>query len=399
MPLSRVLLIVPGDGYRTGDFVDAARALRCDVVIASDSRQLVDRSSVRLDLRDPERAARQIVDAASARPLDAVVAADDAGVVPAAIAAAELGLRHNPPDAAMATRDKLRMRELLAGAGVPQPAYVAAADAEAAATAAASLGYPCVVKPRTLSASTGVQRADGPEALRAAAGLALTLDEPPLLVERFAGGPEIAVEALLRDGRLEPLAVFDKPDPLDGPTFPETLYVTPSRHPDDAIEAALAVVAAAASAIGLRDGPVHAEVRLATGGPLLLEVAGRTIGGLCGRTLRFGLGISLEQLVLRAALGRPLGDLRRADAASGVLMLPVPAAGIMRGVHGIDEARGVPGVIGVEITVPPGREVQALPLDGRYLGFVFARGPEPAAVEASLRAAGSLIRPDIAGRV
>ncbi len=386
---------MPGDGYRTGDFVDAARALRCDVVIASDGRQLVDRSSIRLDLRDPERAARQIVDAASAAPLDAVVAADDAGVVPAAIAAAELGLRHNPPDAAMATRDKLRMRELLAAAGVPQPAFMAAPDTEAAAIAAASLGYPCVVKPRTLSASAGVQRADGPDALRAAAGLALELDEPPLLVERFAGGPEIAIEALLRDGRLEPLAVFDKPDPLDGPTFPETLYVTPSRHAADELDAALALVGAAAASIGLRDGPVHAEVRLTAGGPILLEVAARTIGGLCARTLRFGLGISLEQLVLRAALGRPLGDLRRADAASGVLMLPVPAAGMLRGVDGIEQARDVPGEVGVEITIPAGREVRPLPFDGRYLGFVFARGPEPAAVEAALRTAGGLIHVDV----
>ena len=396
--MARVLLIVPGDGYRTGDFVDAARALRCDVVIASDGRQLVDRSSVPLDLRDPERAARQIVDAASSAPLDAVVAADDAGVVPAAIAAAELGLRHNPPDAAMATRDKLRMRELLAAAGVPQPAFAAAADAEAAVTAAASLGYPSVVKPRTLSASAGVQRADDPDTVRAAAGIALELDEPPLLVERFAGGPEIAVEALFRDSRLEPLAVFDKPDPLDGPTFPETLYVTPSRHPADELDGALALVGAAAAAIGLRDGPVHAEVRLTADGPILLEVAARTIGGLCARTLRFGLGISLEQLVLRAALGRPLGDLRRADAASGVLMLPVPSMGTLRGVHGTDAARDVPGVIGVEITIPVGREVRPLPFDGRYLGFVFARGPKPAAVEAALRTAGGLIHVDIAGR-
>jgi len=393
--VDRVLLIVPKEGYRTADFVDAARALHCEAVIASDGPQLVDATALRIDLRSPDRAAAQIIDAAAARPFDAIVAADDAGVVPAALAAERLGLRHNPPQAAMATRDKLRMRELLAAGGMAQPAFRAAGDEAAAVRAADALGHPCVVKPRTLSASTGVLRADDADAVRSAAALALELDRPPLLVERFVGGAEIAVEALLRDGALEPLAVFDKPDPLDGPTFPETLYVTPSRHPPAVLQAADAAVAAAAAAIGLREGPVHAELRLTPAGPEILELAARTIGGLCARTLRFGLGISLEQLVLRAALGRPLGDLRRSDAASGVMMLPVPAAGTLRSVSGVEQARAVDGVVGVEITIPPGRKVRPLPRDGRYLGFVFARGSDPAAVESSLRAAAGMIDADI----
>src|SRR2546423_449672 len=283
--MHRVLLIVPKEGYRTADFVDAARALHCEAVIASDGPQLVDATALRIDLGSPDRAAAQIIEAAAARPFDAIVAADDAGVVPAALAAERLGLPRNPPQAAMATRDKLRMRELLAAGGLAQPALRAAGDE--------------------------------------------------------------------------------------------------------------AAVAAAAAAIGLREGPVHAELRLTPAGPVMLELAARTIGGLCARTLRFGLGISLEQLVLRAALRRPLGDLRRSDAASGVMMLTVPAAGTLRSVSGVERARAVDGVVGVEITIPPGRKVRPLPRDGRYLGFVFARGSDPAEVEASLRAAAGMIDADI----
>jgi biotin carboxylase len=389
--VTRLLLIVPSEGYRTADFVAAARAQGSEVVIGSDRRQLADTGAVRLDLSRPGRAAEQIVALARERPLDAIVAADDEGVVAAALAGERLGLAHNPPDAARATRDKQRMRRLLASAGVSQPDFVVADSAEGVVAAAARLGYPCVVKPRTLSASRGVIRVDDDRSAAAAATRVLAMTRPPLLVERFVGGPEIALECLLRDGRLELLAVFDKPDPLEGPLFAETLYVTPSRHAPAALEQAAATVAAAAAAIGLRQGPVHAEARLTPAGPCVIEVAARTIGGLCARTLRFGLGISLEQLVLRGALGLPLGDLRRSDAAAGVIMLPVPRAGRLVAVDGLDAARAIGGVVGAEITIAAGRTVEPLPEGGRYLGFLFARGPTAAAVERSLRHAAARI--------
>jgi biotin carboxylase len=389
--VTRLLLIVPSEGYRTADFVAAARAVGSEVVIGSDRRQLADANAVRLDLSRPTRAAEQIVALARERPLDAIVAADDEGVVAAALAGERLGLAHNPPEAARATRDKALMRELLAAAGMFQPDFAVAEDAESVVSAATRLGYPCVVKPRTLSASRGVIRVDDDRSAAAAAARVLTMAEPPLLVERFTGGPEIAVECLLREGRLELLAVFDKPDPLDGPLFAETLYVTPSRHPTAVLEQAAGTVAGAAEAIGLREGPVHAELRLTPAGGCVIEVAARTIGGLCARTLRFGLGISLEQLVLRGALGLPLGDLRRSDAASGVMMLPVPRAGTLVAVEGLDAARATAGVVGAEITIAAGRTVEPLPEGGRYLGFLFARGSTPAAVERSLRNAAARI--------
>jgi biotin carboxylase len=252
-----------------------------------------------------------------------------------------------------------------------------------------------VVKPLTLSGSRGVIRADDPESARAAAQRvrAILADAGEdgagarLLVERFVPGAEVAVEGLLRGGELEVLAVFDKPDPLEGPYFEETIYVTPSRLPPDTLRLVEQTTARAASALGLTEGPVHAELRVSGDGVTVLELAARSIGGLCGRSLRFGLGISLEEVILRHALGLPLDHLRREDLASGVMMLPIPRAGTLRAVRGQDEARAVEGIAGLEISVAPGRDVKPLPEGDRYLGFLFAKSDTPERVEAALREA------------
>jgi hypothetical protein len=193
---------------------------------------------------------------------------------------------------------------------------------------------------------------------------------------------------MLSDGEFSGLSIFDKPDPLDGPFFEETIYVTPSRLPPAMQQQILQTTAAAALALGLRHGPVHAELRLGRS-PVVIEVAARSIGGLCSRMLRFGTGLSLEELILRHALGLPLSaqDLSREQAAAGVMMLPIPRAGVLRAVAGEDAARAVPGVVEVTITARPGEELVPLPEGSAYLGFLFAKGPTPTAVEASLRAA------------
>jgi hypothetical protein len=203
------------------------------------------------------------------------------------------------------------------------------------------------------------------------------------------------VEGLLRGGELEVLALFDKPDPLDGPFFEETIYVTPSRHPAALQEAVRRVVAGAARALGLAEGPVHAELRLSPSGPVVLEVAARSIGGLCARSLRFGAGLSLEEIVVAHAMGLPLSSLSREARASGVMMLPIPRRGILHGAAGVEEARAVPGVEDVAITAPEGREVVPLPEGDAYLGFLFARGDRPEEVEAALRSAHARLRFDI----
>jgi len=410
--VTRVLLLLPSGTYKAPDFLAAAARLGVEVVVASDTRQTLaeamgDRALV-VDLADPDAAVEAITAAARRRALDAVVAVDDQGVLIAALAAEKLGLPANLPDAVARTRNKAAMRAALAAAGretaahLRQPAFRVVGPGDDVTVAAGEVGWPVVVKPVSLSASRGVIRADSPaEAVAAAARVRAILDGDghpagePLLVEAYVAGDEVAVEALLRAGRLEVLAIFDKPDPLTGPYFEETLYVTPSRLPAEVQERIAAAVAEAATAIGLTEGPVHAELRIdAEGRPWVLELAARTIGGLCARTLRFAAGVTLEELVLRHALGLPI-DPRRETPAAGVMMLPIPRAGRLAAVHGQDAARAVPGVTALEISILPGRPVQPLPEGDRYLGFLFARASSPDAVEAALRAAHASLHVEI----
>lgn len=391
-----MLLLLPSSTYRAPDFVLAAEDLGVEVVVGCERRQALagamgDRAVV-IPLDDPVAAVEAIAASHRQSPLDAVVAVDDQGVVIAALASERLGLVHNPPDAVAATRDKVEMRRRLGRAGVSQPRWEVAGRGDDVAALARVVGLPCVVKPCSLSASRGVIRADDPEgaviaAARVRAILADAGEDPdgPVLVERFVPGAEVAVEGLLQDGMLRVLAVFDKPDPLDGPYFEETLYVTPSRLATTVVAVVERRTAQAAAALGLSEGPVHAELRVDGDAVVVLELAARTIGGLCARSLRFGLGVSLEEVVLRHALGISLDGLARETAASGVMMLPIPAAGVLEHVGGQEAAKAVPGIVGLEISITPGRVVRPLPEGDRYLGFLFARGDSPAVVEAALR--------------
>jgi biotin carboxylase len=402
--VARLLLLVPSATYRARDFLDAARALGVDVVIGTEEphalHEIMGSRTLEVPLDDPAEAARVIVAHDAVAPLDAVIAVDDVGTLVAAEASALLGLRHNPPDAVASARDKLAMRARLAAFEVPQPAFAAlaaGAGPEEIAAVADAVGFPCVIKPTTLSGSQGVLRADTPEQAVAVAGRVRRIAtaagvevDAPLLVERFAPGPEVAVEGLIVSGELQILAVFDKPDPLDGPAFEETIYVTPSRLAPDDQAAVVSATAAATAALGLVDGPVHAEARVQDARATVIEVAARTIGGLCSRALSFSTGRSLEELVIAHALGLPLGT-TSALGASGVLMVPIPRAGTLVGVDGQDEARQVPGVSDVQITIASGRTVAPVPEGNRYLGFVFARDRTPARVEKALRRAWSCL--------
>jgi biotin carboxylase len=261
--------------------------------------------------------------------------------------------------------------------------------------------YPCVLKPLIFSASRGVIRADDEAGFVAAwRRIAKLLHDTraerrargeeeghEVLVEGFVPGAEVAVEGLLRGGRLELLALFDKPDPLDGPFFEETIYVTPSRHPPALQREIERITAEGARALGLAEGPLHAELRLPPSGPVILEIAARSIGGLCSRTLRFGAGLTLEEVLVAHAMGLPLEAVRREARASGVMMLPIPRRGVLHGVAGVEAARAVPGVVDVVITAEQGRELVPLPEGDSYLGFLFAKGDRPEDVEASLRQA------------
>ena len=397
-----MLLLLPSSTYRARDFVSAAHSLGVEVVVASDRRQALSAAmgdrTLTLPLRRPTEAADRIEALHARTPLDAVVAVDDHGVRVAALAATRLGLRGNPSRAAERTRDKAAMRAALASAELPQPAYRVLAPGDDVAALARAVGLPCVIKPVALSASRGVIRADSAAEAAAAAervrSILAEAGEPPdapLLVERYLPGQEVAVEGLLRSGELELLALLDKPDPLEGPYFEEALFVTPSRHPPELQAEMRRVAAAAAAALGLREGPVHAELRTDGRRVWVLELAARSIGGLCSRALRFGAGVTLEEVILRHALGLPLEDLRRERAAAGVMMMPIRTAGVLERVGGQGEARAVPGIVGLEISIVPGRPVRPLPEGDRYLGFLFARANTPALVEQALREAHSLL--------
>lgn len=401
--MRRIGLMLPTGGYRGPDFVEAADELGVELVVVTDgslgftSGRIV--KVVEAECDQPELAAAALVTAAAELPIDAVVGVDDQGVMAASLAAMELGLIHNQPDAVAATRDKAVMRALFEKCGVAQPRFLVAEAADEIGAVAEQVGFPVVLKPLALSASRGVIRADDPDAARQAAERIRSLDgaSQSVLIEEFMPGPEVAVEALAGADGLEILAVFDKPDPLDGPFFEETLYVTPSSHDPVVLAAVGDLVATAASALGIEWGPVHAEVRLTPEGPRMVELAARSIGGLCGRSLRFGmLSQSLELLLLRSALGLGTRGMRREDRASGVMMLPIPTEGTLVAVRGREAVFEVEGIVDLQITVPMGRHILPLPEGDRYLGFLFAEGETPADVEAALREGHGLLEVVIA---
>jgi biotin carboxylase len=412
----RVLVLSSTTSYRTDDFMRACEKLGVEGVLGTNRchelAELWPREafggSVPIEFRHEADAADVIVHEAKARPFDAIIATDDPTADIAARAAERLGLRANSVDAARIARNKRLLRGTLAVAGIAGPRFAAFQEDEDPARVVAALrdaGWapsteaPVVVKPILCSGSRGVMRADSPAEFAVAwRRLQALLQTPALravedpdghriLVESFVPGAEVALEGILRDGSLKTLALFDKPDPLDGPFFEETIYVTPSRHAPALQRAVEHVTARAAAAIGLVNGPIHAELRLAPHGPVVIEVAARSIGGLCARTLRFGLGqASLEEIVIRNALGLDLGTLVRSGAA-GVMMIPIPAGGVLGEVSGVDAARAVPLVEDVQITAREGEVLVPLPEGAAYLGFIFARGDAPAPVEEALRRA------------
>lgn len=396
----RVVLLASPSTYRSGAFLAAASKLGLDVVQGIDTpEQLVAASGcapfLPLDFTREDEAIATFVRLAAKQPIDAVLSLDDSATLLAARVAAALGLPHNDPGAALAARDKWVMREALHRGGVPVPAYRRYPLSTDPLRVAGEIPFPVVVKPTNLSGSRGVIRADGPGELAAAwqrtRQIMLregeTLEQGELLIERYLPGVEVALEGLLTAGNLQTLALFDKPDPLEGPFFEETIYVTPSRLPLETQVAISARTAAAAAALGLREGPVHAELRINDDGIWLIEMAGRSIGGLCSMVLEFGTGTSLEELILRHAVGLTLSSTARSTDAAGVMMIPIPKGGILRRVSGQEEALAVPGVTGLEISAPLNQPLTPLPEGASYLGFIFARAETPQDAEAALRAA------------
>ena len=400
----RVLLCATTTGYQTRMFDEAAARLGVDLVLASDRCDRLEDPwrdrAIPVRFHDATGAVAAVDAGLGSRPIHGVLAVGDRPAVLAARVAAARGLPWHSVDGALAGRDKRRFRAAQAAAALAAPWHLVV---EAGGTSIPDeVRYPCVVKPLVLSGSRGVIRADTPDALRAAlARVATILDAGDvrdlrddaarhILIEGYIDGHEFAVEGLMTGGALRVLAIFDKPDPLVGPFFEETIYVTPTARTCADGDAVVAAVTAAARASGLQHGPVHAECRVSSSGVVVLEAADRPIGGLCARALRVcdedGDEWPLEQELLAHAIGRSRhGTL--APGATGVMMVPIPRAGVLRDASGLDAARAVPGVTDVSVTAKVGQILQTLPESASYLGFIFARGADDGAVLAALREA------------
>ncbi len=412
-PPETILLLMPTTTYRAGPFLDAARRMNLDVVMGSDFCHVLAADwdvPLSLRFRHVSQAVEDIVAYARDHALDAIIPVDDYTTEIAARACEALGLPHNTPEAAVAARNKYRMREMLHAAGEWCPYFARFDRTVPVEEIALEQPYPCVLKPVLLSGSRGVIRADSPAGFieafsRIGRMLDRVSDRPPgqdpdanrVMVESYIPGAEVALEGLLTGGRLRVLTLFDKPDPMEGPFFEETIYVTPSRLPEATQHAVAEAAQRASTAVGLSEGPVHAELRVHHGRVRMIEIAGRSIGGLCSRVLEFGLGTSLEELILRHALGEDVdgicgkasgfGRAGNDTEAAGVMMLPVPEGGLFQGYDGVDAAKRVPGVEDVVITAREGDVLTPLPEGAGYPGFIFARGNDPAKVEQVLRTA------------
>lgn len=403
--MTRVLLLLPTTTYRTKAFLEAALKLNVDVVAASEQPStLIDTNPaglLTLDFSQPSRARRQAEEFAARFPVDAIIPVDEDTAVIAASIADALKLNHNSVDAAITAKNKHRMREVLSHAGVQVPKFWHFSLDDDSREVAARVTYPCVVKPVFLSTSRGVMRADNEqEFTRAVLRLKAIIRNPKLarrggelareaLVEEFIPGFEVAVEGLVTNGVFQMLAIFDKPDPLDGPFFEETIYVTPSRLTQEIQQQIAETTAAAIRAMGLSGGTVHAELRVNEQGQWVIEVAARSIGGLCARALRFNNAMSLEEVIIRHALGENVADVKRESQASGVMMIPIPRAGVLREVLGVDAAKALSDIEDVIIAAHITQEILPPPEGASYLGFIFSRAETSDMVEAALREAHS----------
>jgi predicted ATP-grasp superfamily ATP-dependent carboligase len=402
----KLLILASKLGYQTRGFADAATALGVEVQFGTDRcHKLEDPwgdGALPLSFESPQEAAAEIVRRAKSDPPDAILALGDRPTPAAAYAAHSLGLGGNSPRAVELCRNKFAQREALRDAGLAVPQFFSFPVAEPLDDVLPRVKFPCVLKPLSLAASQGVIRAnDAQQFCEAVATIAALLASPAiqvtrapaldqLLAESYIPGKEVAVEGLLDNGRLKVLTIFDKPDPLEGPYFEETIYVTPSRLSDEEQKALSDCAVHSIRALGLAHGPLHAEFRINEAGPWPLEIAPRPIGGLCSRALCFGpQKISLEELLIRHALDLGGTEIEREPESSGVMMIPVPRSGVFDGVDGLPQAARVCYVTEIQITARLKDYVAAWPQGASYLGFIFARAAEPAQVESALREAHS----------
>jgi len=414
--MRRILLLIPTTSYRTKAFIEASRSMDVEITVGSDHKSTLAEMNpaglLALDIFDIDRAVESAWTFSKSYPIDAVIGIDDQSVIAASAIAEELGLPHNTIISVSAARNKYIMREFLSQHKVSQPSYMRISTDEPPEHLSGMVSYPAVLKPVTLSGSRGVIKVNGKDELKGALNRIRkiinsisrkesTQEARSILVEEYIDGNEVAVEGLIIDGNCKALAIFDKPDPLTGPYFEETIYTTPSQlDPDRQLEI-VKKLNEAVTAIGLSRGPVHAELRFNDSGVYVIEIAARSIGGYCSQALRFrdvgrdNKSISLEELIIRDALCEGVDTIQPDSQASGVMMIPVPREGTLLGVHGVEAAERVPNITGILLSAHVGQKLIPLPEGGRYPGFIFARAHDPAEVEHALREAHKMLRFDV----
>lgn len=393
----RVLIIAPHGSYRTASFIKAANKLNVDVLIASQGEHSIVSNYVQglhIDFKNEEQSIETILTEAKKQAFSGIIGTDDTTTELAAYVAEKLSLPHNDLQAVKIAHRKDLARLSLKKSSVKIPDFDLLTTTKLLSEQDIQVTFPAVIKPVALSASRGVIRVNNELELQQAVDRIknMLLEERQidkaireiLLLEEFIPGKEVAIEAMLHNGKLDVLAIFDKPDPLDGPFFEETYYLTPTSFSEDIQQEIKQTVLASCQAYGLKEGPVHAECRINKKGVWILEVAARTIGGLCGRLLSLGTGHSLEELVLLHAMGQR-AEIKTIESAAGVLMIPIPGAGILKRVEGLLEAQRIPYISELSIEVRDGYELVPLPEGNSYLGFVFSEAPTVKEAEQALR--------------
>jgi biotin carboxylase len=392
----RLLLFAATTGYQIRVFAEAGRKLGVSVTLATDRCHVLDDPWGDAALPVKFDRIEESVESLRGLAFHGVAAVGDRPAVLAAAAAEMLGIPFHPLRAARAASDKYLARELNRASGVRVPSFFRAATDEEPESIANRAPYPCVLKPLGLSGSRGVIRANNQAEFLEAFYRIRKIGERHVQVESYIGGREFAVEGIVTRGCFQPLAIFDKPDPLEGPYFEETIYVTPSRQTLAVQRKLLETTEQSIRALGLWHGPIHAELRYNGQGAWILEVAARPIGGLCARALQFERNgeepAPLEELILRHALGEDASGAQLAAPASGVMMIPIPKAGVLESADGMEEALRVKGIDDVIITAKPGQLLLPLPEGATYLGFLFARGETAEAVESAIREAHGRLR-------
>lgn len=307
---------------------------------------------------------------------DAVLAANEAGVLAAAIASERLGLRNLPVAVAWRALDKGLMRETWAQHQLPQPDFIIVAQLDAVPAAAAQLGYPVILKPTRNWGSRGISRADSPDDLAWSMAHAQRFQRggSRFIVERFIDGIEVMLDGLVQDGRVQVLAKSDKVMQAH-PRYRVTMHIN---YPPDLAAAQLervdALAAQAVRALRIENGAFHAELFVTDDDIYLIEMAGRPGGGhIFGQVVEATSGVCMPQALTQILLGEPAA-LQPAYQRGASYWFFAPPPGVFIAAHGIEAARAVPGVLDFGFSMEPGTRVQSIEHGAARPGYCVTQG-------------------------